>query len=139
MVRYIVLFLSSLLFAEDIEILKINRIYDGDTFYVTLANCVKPDLVCKNIGIRVMGVDTPEMKATSPREKELALQARKITTYFLTDIKNVKLINCQPDKYFRIDCDVVNNQGQYLKDILIENKVGVPYDGGTKVTDWSKM
>ena len=129
----------SLVFAEDIEITKINRIYDGDTFYVTLANCTKPDIVCKNMGIRVLGVDTPEMKANNPREKELALQAREITTYFLTDIKNVKLINCQPDKYFRIDCDVVNNQGQYLRDVLIENKVGVSYDGGTKVTDWSKF
>lgn len=135
--KYLLLLLTFTLMAEDIKINVINRVYDGDTFFVQLTDCRKPDIVCKDMGIRVSGVDTPEIKTSSEREKELALKAKSITESFLSNPKKIVLINCEKDKFFRIDCDVVNTKGVYLKDVLIQNKVAVPYYGDKKIVNWS--
>lgn len=39
----------------------IIRVYDGDTFYANLFSI--PDIFGKNIGIRLYGVDTPELNS----------------------------------------------------------------------------
>ena len=117
-----------------LEFENINRVYDGDTFYVDL-KCTE-EILCKNVPIRVKGIDCPEIKGKSPKEKELALRAKSYTTNFLK-IPNIRLENCTRDKYFRLDCEV--KAGEYdLSQLLLQNNLAVEYDGGTKIKDWSK-
>ena len=122
------LFLITLVFAETKYNLEIERIvsqYDGDTFKVDLKNCNEP-IFCKGMGIRVYGVDTPELKPPQPNAKE----AKEFTRKFLMD--KIYLRECSADKYFRLDCKVINSKGQDLASELIKVGLGKPYFGGTK-------
>ena len=87
------------------------------------------------IGIRVVGVDTPEMRGKCKQEKVLARQAKQVTVEALRSPKVIELRNTKRGKYFRIVADVyVDNKN--LTDILISSGFGVAYDGGTKDSDW---
>ena len=81
--------------------------------------------------MRVRGVDTPEIKGKTEREKKLAKKAKEFTKNFLAQ-EPVNLSNCGRDKYFRLLCDVTNGQGKNLAQELIKNDLGYSYDGGTK-------
>ena len=107
----------------------IVSVYDGDTFKIDLDCAV--ELYCRNMPVRVLGVDTPEIKGKTEREKKLAQQAKKFTTQFLQK-GPVTLSNCGRDKYFRLLCDVTNGEGQNLAAELIKRNLGYSYDGGTK-------
>ncbi len=104
-------------------------VYDGDTFKIDLDCAV--DIYCRNMPVRVLGVDTPEIKGKTAREKKLAQQAKEFTTQFLQK-GPVTLSNCGRDKYFRLLCDVTNGEGQNLATELIKRSLGYAYDGGTK-------
>lgn len=107
----------------------IASIYDGDTFKINL-NCSLA-VYCEKVPVRVRGVDTPEIKGKTEREKKLAKQAKEFTKNFLEQ-SPVNLSNCGRDKYFRLLCDVKNGQGKDLARELIKNDLGYSYDGGTK-------
>ena len=107
----------------------IASIYDGDTFKINL-NCSLA-VYCEKVPVRVRGVDTPEIKGKTEREKKLAKQAKEFTKDFLEQTP-VNLSNCGRDKYFRLLCDVKNGQGKDLARELIKNNLGYSYDGGTK-------
>lgn len=130
-----ILLLVNSLMAVDFEIKKVRSTYDGDTFRVDL-NCSTP-FFCEDTSIRVIGIDTPEIKGKSLREIELAKQAKAFTKAFLKN--SPKLVNCSKDKYFRLDCYVIDKDGKSLSQELINSHLGVAYDGGTKVTDWTKF
>lgn len=123
--KYLIIFIiSAYLSAEDFKVLRVNSVYDGDTFKADL-KC-STEFFCKNASVRVLGVDTPEMKSKTPE----SIQAKEFTINFLKD--KVQLKDCSKDKYFRIDCNVVNKKGQSLADELIKAGLGYSYDGGTK-------
>lgn len=104
-------------------------VYDGDTFKINL-NC-ETDVFCENISVRVRGVDTPEIKGKTEREKALAKQAKAFTKEFLSHTP-VSLTDCGRDKYFRLLCNVTNGQGKDLSQELIDAGLGYSYQGGTK-------
>ena len=104
-------------------------VYDGDTFKIDLDCAV--ELYCRNMPVRVLGVDTPEIKGKTAREKKLAQQAKEFTTQFLQK-GPVTLSNCGRDKYFRLLCEVTNGEGKNLATELIKHNFGYAYDGGTK-------
>ena len=56
---------------------QIVEVYDGDTFKVDLPGMHA--LFGDDLSIRVLGIDTPEMKGTSDEVKALAMQAREVT------------------------------------------------------------
>ena len=107
---------------------KVVSVYDGDTFKINL-NC-DTGIFCDNISVRVKGIDCPEMKGKTEKEKELAKQAKQFTKDFL-DSGPVKLSNCTRDKYFRINCSAQVN-GQDLATLLLGKGLAYNYDGGTK-------
>ena len=118
-------------FAEnygDINNVKVDSVYDGDTFTITIPKW--PKLAGEKIGIRVLGVDTPEMHGACPEEIALAHKAKEFTVAFLNS-GPITLKNTGRDKYFRIDADVYVN-GKSLSQELIVAKLGYSYDGGTK-------
>lgn len=140
---FIILFLlfSTALCAEALSkknygsviVLEVTSIYDGDTFRANIKDY--PDLIGYRIGIRVNGIDTPEMKGKCQKEKELARKAKQFTVAKLRSAKKIELRNMKRGKYFRIVADVYVD-GKNLTDSLIKTGLGVPYDGGTKIKDW---
>lgn len=112
-----------------VEVSKIMSIYDGDTFKVTIDSW--PSIAGENIGIRVAGIDCPEMRDKRDRVKALAQQAKQHTVKRLREGKNIWLLNLQRDKYFRILADV-EIDGKDLATELIKLGLAKPYDGGKK-------
>jgi len=107
------------------------RNYDGDTITVNIKD-VHP-LIGSNISVRINGIDTPEMKSQCFNAKSKALEAKYIVEN-LCKTGKITLKNVNRDKYFRILSDVyVDNKK--IADILIEKRLAIPYNGGTKI-DW---
>lgn len=111
---------------------EVVRVYDGDTFYANIRQW--PPILGENIGIRVNGIDTPEMRGSSPAVKALAVKAKTLVSNELTSAKYVILKNIKRGKYFRVVADV-ECDGNDLAQILIDANLAKPYDGGTK-TKW---
>ena len=53
----------------------------------------------------------------------------------LEQAHSITLKNVERGKYFRIVA-TVEADGQDVSDLLIQEGLAVPYDGGTKVKDW---
>ena len=107
----------------------VASVYDGDTFKINL-NCSLA-VYCEKVPVRVRGVDCPEIKGKTEKEKRLAQKAKAFTKEFLAK-KPVTLTDCGRDKYFRLLCDVMNADGQDLAQELIRRQLGYAYDGGKK-------
>ncbi len=107
----------------------VASVYDGDTFKINL-NCSLA-IYCEKVPVRVLGVDTPEIKGKTAKEKRLAKEAKAFTKNFLSK-GPISLSNCSRDKYFRLLCDVTNAQGQNLAQELIRKDLGYEYWGGKK-------
>lgn len=107
----------------------IVSVYDGDTFTINIPNY--PEIIGNHISVRIDGIDTPEMKSHSVELKKKANEAKQFTSKSLKSAKIIILHNVKRDKYFRIDADVLVD-GVSLTQLLIENKLGYSYDGGTK-------
>ncbi len=118
------------------NILKINAfdVYDGDTFFVDLEGV--PDVLGKRIGVRLAGIDTPEIRGKCPLEKELAIEAREFLRELING-KQVELRNITRGKYFRLVADVyVNNEN--VSNSLLASDLAVRYTGKGKRFDWCK-
>ena len=122
------------------------RNYDGDTVTVNLIDLQDIDMdetyavLWKKIGIRVNGVDTPEIRTRCAQEKVLGKQAKALVKDVLKDAEYLSLRNVKRGKYFRIVADIIINPGTpdevNLKDILLESGLAVAYDGGKKTKNW---
>ncbi len=117
----------------DVVVSEVTSIYDGDTFRVNLAGY--PKLIGYRIGIRVNGIDTPEMRGKCAQEKALAREAKQVTVAALRAAKKIELKNMKRGKYFRIVADVYVD-GKNLGALLIAKNLAVMYDGGHKAKDW---
>ncbi len=113
------------------------KVYDGDT--ITIA-CQLPysDSPMYRFSVRLNGIDCPEMKGKNEDEKDVA----KIAQSFLSDLilnKMVHLENIQTEKYGRILADVYLDNLNLNKH-MIEKRLAVCYDGGTKIcpVSWKK-
>ena len=112
---------------------EVTSIYDGDTFRANIKG-LHP-LISERIGIRVAGVDTPEIRGECKQEKVLARQAKQVTVAFLRAAKHIELRNVRREKYFRIVADVyADNQSLTTK--LIESGLAVEYHGKSKTKNW---
>ena len=133
---FILLFTTHLLCEENygsVTISELISVYDGDTFKVNIKEY--PTILGEKISVRVNGIDTPEIKGKCLQEKELAQKAKKEAVYILKNATVIELRNMQRGKYFRIVADVYAD-GVSLSEKLIEKKLAVAYDGGTKTKNW---
>lgn len=105
--------------------------YDGDTVTFNIPN-IHP-LLGHKIPVRIVGLDTPEIKGNKPCEKEKARTAKKLIESKLKNAKVIHLLNVDRDKYFRILAEV-EVDGERLSALLLKNKLAVPYQGGKKTT-----
>ncbi len=110
------------------------RNYDGDTITFNIKG-VHP-IIGKNISLRVLGVDTPEIKGKSSCEKQKAKEAQAFVEKILRTAKQIELVNVQKDKYFRLLGDV-HADGKSLREMLIGQGLAYKYDGGAKAqSNW---
>lgn len=118
----------------------IQRVYDGDTFFVNLPTQV--DVFGRNIGIRIRGIDTPERRSrcrTSDQrshEKALATKATVMLRSQLLSANTIELTNLGRDKYFRV-LATVHADGINVTHALMKEGLAVSYGGGAKRT-WCK-
>lgn len=113
----------------EVTVERVVSVYDGDTFKVDIKDW--PDIIGKSIGIRVYGIDTPEMKGTSEKVKKLAVKAKECAKQRLLSAKTILLYNMRRGKYFRIIAEVYVD-GESLAGILINRGLAKPYYGGTR-------
>lgn len=109
----------------------VYRVYDGDTFFAGIN--AWPPIIGDHIGIRVAGIDTPEMRDKRPSIKNLARNARALADSALTNAQKVELRAIRRGKYFRIVADVYCD-GRSLADLLISAGLARPYSGGKKIS-----
>ena len=109
--------------------------YDGDTIYVEAA--IWPNMTWTG-GVRVLGVDTPEIRGRCQLEKDLAVLSRDYVRNLLID-KTVRLTQVENDKYGgRVLARVYFWENETWVDLanrLIEQRLGRVYDGGARA-DW---
>jgi endonuclease YncB( thermonuclease family) len=105
------------------------KVYDGDT--ITIASKLPFDnSPIYRFSVRLAGIDTPEIKGKTEKEKNMAIDAKNKLELMIIN-KYVLLKNITTEKYGRILADV------YLEDIhinklMIDQNLAVKYDGGKK-------
>ena len=102
------------------------RNYDGDTMTVNIPG-VHP-LFGNEIGIRVRGIDTLEIRIKYPFEKQKVKETKTLIEGILNRANEITLHDIEREKYFRIVASVIVD-GQNLSDLLLAKKLAVPYDG----------
>ncbi len=106
------------------------KVYDGDT--ITIASKLPyPESPIYRFSVRLNGIDCPEIKGKDENEKECAKIAKEEMTK-LAFKEIVTLKNVQTEKYGRILADVYVNDIN-LNNHLLEQRLAVKYDGGTKI------
>ena len=102
--KYLLLCLLSFpTFAKDygtVTVSEVTSIYDADTFRVNLDGF--SPIIGERVPVRVLGIDTTEIKGKCESEKVKARQAKQFTVQALRSAKTIELRNMQRGKYFRI-------------------------------------
>ena len=112
------------------------RNYDGDTITVDIPKIHV--LFGKEISVRVLGIDTAEIRTSDDCEKEMANKAKAFVENELANAKTIHLYKIERDKYFRIGADVMLD-GKSLSQKLIDENLAYPYNGDTKPdVDWCR-
>ena len=128
----ICLVLSACANTNNFKNVKLISVYDGDTFKVNLP--CKKDIFCKEISVRIKGIDTAEIKTKNILEKQKAVCAKEFTEKLLSKGK-ISLKTCVRDKYFRLLCDVfIKNKKEEinLAEQLLLFNLASKYYGKTK-------
>lgn len=109
--------------------------YDGDTITIDIGD-VAP-VFGKNIPVRVAHINTAELDSKDNCEKASAILAKDKVQSLLRAARRVDLVNVGRDKYFRLLADIIIEEDLNLGSYLLQEKLAVPYEGGTKpATDW---
>jgi endonuclease YncB( thermonuclease family) len=105
------------------------KVYDGDT--ITIASKLPfENSPMYRFSVRLAGIDTPEIKGKTEKEKNMAKEAKSILETMILG-KWILLKNIKSEKYGRILADI------YLDNIhinkwMIDQNLAIEYDGGKK-------
>ena len=111
-------------------ITKLDRVYDGDTVFAHVKGH-KP-LDKKPIGIRIRGIDTPEIRDSRPAVKKKAKEAKALVESEMNKARKIHLYNVNmEDKYGRMLAVVFCDRKDIAK-LLLKKKLAKPYAGGKK-------
>ena len=111
---------------------KVVSVYDGDTVRVDL------DLGfgtwIHNRGIRVAGIDTPEIRTRNAREKRYGYIARDRLRELIPEGSRqvIRTYSPKPDKYGRVLGNFVLEDGRLASEVLIAELLAVAYEGQNK-------
>jgi micrococcal nuclease len=107
---------------------KVIKVYDGDT--ITVGFYVPGETSPYRLSVRLLGIDTPEMKGGSVEEKNKAKLAQQFLSSQILG-KIVSLQNGCKEKYGRLLANVYC-EGVHINQLMIDNNHAVAYFGGTK-------
>jgi endonuclease YncB( thermonuclease family) len=129
--KLIVCFISMLMsVAANAVPARVDYIFDGDTFSAQIM--LEPDIEV-TVRVRLLNVDTPEIKGQCQAEKIMAKNARDYLSTLLPRGTIVELDNIKDDKYLgRINANVFLPDGREVGLMLIDAGVGRPYGGGKR-------
>lgn len=118
------------------DVVYVIRCHDGDS--LTLAWIDRTGRKVR-LGCRLRGYDSPELRGSSPREKELALKAKE-RLHAVTTWEFVTVLDPGLDKYGRILCNLRTESVESVSDHMLAGGPGLarPYFGGKKET-WSQV
>jgi endonuclease YncB( thermonuclease family) len=119
-------------YIPDIKEGLVISVYDGDT--ITIAcNMHWDKYTAYKFNVRLAGIDSPEIRTRDNDQKKVAIIAKK---YLESLILNKKIIlnDINYDKYGRILANIYlpENQDIPISNLLIQKRLAVVYDGGTK-------
>lgn len=114
----------------------VDEVLDGDTVSVNTITCLKDGrhAVTRNVrvDIRLIGIDTPEMKGKLPCEQQKALEVKALVEKYIKPNDIIKIISVKDDKFGgRYDGDIIINDVS-LSSILLQSGLAYKYYGGTK-------
>lgn len=109
------------------------KVYDGDT--ITIAGRLPyPESRLYRFQVRLLGIDSPEIKGKTEKEKEAAHKSQHALEGLILN-KTVLLREISTEKYGRILANVylVTDTGEILVNKwMLAHGYAVPYDGKTK-------
>ena len=117
-------------FVPPLRTARVVKVYDGDTITVATQVPGLADRTVFKFSVRLRGIDTPEMRGSTPSEKTAAIAARDALRARIMG-RDVELGDVGTEKYGRLLCNV-HCDGVHLNQWLVEQGHAVPYDGGTK-------
>lgn len=115
---------------------QVVKVYDGDTFTIASLLPHYEDSPVYRVHIRMLGIDSPELKSTNVGEKRIAKDAQTALSNLILG-KWVKLRDTGNDKYGRLLANVYLGN-LHVNQWMLDNDWAVEYDGGTKniPEDW---
>jgi endonuclease YncB( thermonuclease family) len=108
---------------------KVVSVTDGDTLRVDVPGW--PDIVGRDMPVRVAGIDAPEVRGECTDEIKLARRATDLSESLLTRADQVELREIRRGKYFRLLAEVWVD-GENLGDRLIEAGLARVYHGKSR-------
>ena len=109
---------------------KVVKVYDGDT--ITVAFHLNGTLY--RTSVRLLGIDTAEIKGKSEEEKKRARDARDALSAKILD-KTIDFKKTATEKYGRLLAEVWLENENICEWMLAQGHA-VAYDGGTKTQNW---
>lgn len=109
------------------------RVIDGDTF----ESNIKPFPNLSPLKIRILGIDTPELRGKCEKEKQLAKEAKSFVSLLVKD----KPVKFDVVKYDKFGGRVTGNayvENESIANILISKGMAFPYSGTGPKRDWCK-
>jgi len=106
-----------------------NLCYDGDTCYITAT--VLPDSL-KKMSIRILGIDTPEIRGDCEEEKALAQEGKKLANDLFRAATTIEYKDIKWDKYGGRILANVYLDGELYSTKLIDAGLARPYFGKNK-------
>ncbi len=124
--------LSTVVSAANAVSATVDYVIDGDTFNATVN--IDKDINIK-ARIRILNIDSPELKGDCDTEINLAKQSKERLIQLLPKGSVIELSDLKDDKYLgRINAIVKNSDGLDVSKTLIDEKLAVPYSGGKRIS-----
>ncbi len=125
LIFFLVIFTSISSYSKQF-IVNFRYVYDGDTIAIILPQMPPP---LDKAYIRLLGIDTPELKGKCLEEKQKAIEAKNKLIELIGNSKTIILTDYKYDKFGgRIDANVIINISQEL----IKAGLARPYYGDLK-------
>lgn len=116
---------------------EVVRIVDGDTFIGRVKLSKTAEVA--DVSIRLRNVDTPELRGQCEQEIKQARAAKQRLAELIPEGSTIEIKNITNDKYDgRIDANVFDSNNRDVGQILIKEKFGRAYSGGTRRSWCSK-
>lgn len=119
------LFSASALAQDSLYAIDVTRVIDGDTVVADVHAGFGIVLVDRKV--RILGVDTPELRSRIPKQKMAAYRAKDFTTEFVERPHLYLQSGGKVDSFGRILGDVRDAKGVSLSQSLLDGGYGVPY------------